>query len=514
MDSETAPPPAGIDTPLRHRLLFFGKVLPGFDEEGVREALARHLRRAPAELFSGKRVVVSDELDFIEAETAREALEALGARVQIEAVEAPPPMAPLSFLDLAVPPPPKDSPPPPQDGLAVTDSGWQALSQALEPLPEAVSEGLPELPPLKLDTAQLPTQALSQPKLAGGEGGGQLYPPGSFPQDSPLSSLPTLPSGAGSWTGDAAPSRPPTDLSAVYGSAVPPQPSIDEGSPVFASTARPIAPPPASPPAPMVPVRPTVLDIPPIDGMSMADALPAPASGIPESALLVTCPNCRERQPMRVLCRACSCDLQRALAAQQEERDAVRAAKGRGAASTPRGTGGKTAAVSDDGPRVLGVRIPDHLADRFTLANGLMVLFGLLLLLAAAGFVWNSFFRSEPVVGRSRVAAAAPAAASEASGAQAGEPAASAPRMGPPPSEAEVSPRLADAAAVAEFRQGYWPKATHKVFVANGGSAWAWRAGEPSVTRALSEALGECDGRRLPEAAECKVVNVDNFWQE
>ena len=166
-----------------------------------------------------------------------------------------------------------------------------------------------------------------------------------------------------------------------------------------------------------------------------------------------------------------------------------------------------------DGLRLLGVRVPDHLADRFTLSNGLMALFGLLLLLAAAGFVWNSFFRSEPVVGRSRVAVAAPAAA-EASGAQASEPAASAPRMGPPPSEAEVSARLADAAAVAEFRQGYWPKATHKVFVANGGSAWAWRAGTPSVTRALSEALGECDGRRPPEAAECKVVNVDNFWQE
>ncbi len=510
MDSETAPPPDGVETPLRHRLLFFGKVLPGFDEEGVREALARHLGRAPAELFSGKRVVVSDELDFIEAETAREALEALGARVQIEAVEAPPPMAPLSFLDLAVPPPPKDSAPPPQEGLAVTDSGWQALSQALEPLPETVSEGLPELPPLKLDAAQLPARAPSQPKPAGGEGGSHLYPPGSFPQDPPSSSLPPLPSGPGSWAGDAAPSRPPTDLSAVYGSAAPPQPPIDEGSPVFAPTARPVPP----PPAPMVPARPTVHDIPPIDGMSMADALPAPAAGIPESALLVTCPNCRERQPMRVLCRACSCDLQRALAAQQEEREAARSARGRGTAPSPRGAGGKAPTPGNDGPRLLGVRIPDHLADRFTLANGLLALFGFLLLLAAVGFVWNSFFRSEPVASRSRVAAAAPAAASEASGAQAGEPAASAPRMGPPPSEAEVSARLADAAAVAEFRQGYWPKATHKVFVANGGSAWAWRAGAPSVTRALSEALGECDGRRLPEAAECKVVNVDNFWQE
>jgi hypothetical protein len=506
MDSETEPP-AGTDSPLLHRLVFAGKLVPGFEEAAVREALARHLRRAPTELFTGKRVVVSEDLDAGEADVARQALEALGARVLVETVEAPPPMAPLSFLDVAAPaPPPEDTVS--KDDLALTDSGWQALSQALEPLPDPA-----QLPPLDLGDAAAGPGPLIVRDFVPGSFPSASFPPAPSAAMSPAAEPPASSAALRAPNAkpmEAAPSRPPTDLSSVFGSAAPPPPPAGEASPVFAPIAKAPLPPPMAAPLPSPsPVRETL----PVSDLAMTDALPAPVAGIPEAALLVTCPNCRERQPMRVLCRACGSDLQRALAAQQEERDQARPARGTGAAAARAGGPAKgPRPASDDGLRLLGWRVPDHIAERITLGNGVLALFGLLLALAAVGFVWRQV-RPDPV--SSSTPKVAEAAASGAA-ADPGLPSASAsaPSMGPPPSEADVASRLHVAAAVGEFRLNYWPKAANKVFVASGDATWAWRAGMPSVTRALSEALSECDSRRPPEAPDCKVVNLNNYWQE
>ncbi len=454
--------PAAADTPVVHRLVFAGKCLPGFDEAAVRDALARHLQRASGELFSGKRVMVSDELGAVEIEIAKQALEALGARVQIEVVEAPAPMPPLGFLDLAVPAPLVE--PVAKENLSMTDSGWQALNSALEPTPD---EALPE---------DLLNMAAARNRVALGEGGAA-----SDAAASPISPALTAP---------APLSRPPTDLSAVFGNAPSP---VSEPSPAFAPVMK----------NPLPLVRQTE---PPATG----EAIAAPAVGMSEPSSLIACPICRDLQPPRLFCRACGADIKLALAAQQEER-AQRRGSHRGSPALPPAAG-KSTPVADDGPRLLGFRVPDHVADRLTLANGLLATFAVLLALAAVGFVWSKI-RPDPVLSSPKPALSNSTTAGNADPTGTAK---TAPPggMGPPPSETDVLARLKASAASAAFRQNYWPKATNKAFVVSDETTWAWRAEMPSVTRALAEALGDCESRRPEGAPECKVVNINNFWQE
>jgi hypothetical protein len=86
--------------------------------------------------------------------------------------------------------------------------------------------------------------------------------------------------------------------------------------------------------------------------------------------------------------------------------------------------------------------------------------------------------------------------------------------MGPPPPEAEVLAKLRTTAAVIGFRQSYWAVGGHKAFASAGDGSWAWRGSMPSVTKAVAEALAECETHRKLQASECRVVNINGYWQE
>jgi hypothetical protein len=250
-------------------------------------------------------------------------------------------------------------------------------------------------------------------------------------------------------------------------------------------------------------------------GTSPAAMVPATeAAGDVPNASWIACPACGDRQPMRLLCRACGTDLKRALAAQQEAREQSRAAGGgRGGAKPPT----TEASAQDDGLRILGFRVPDDWVAKLTWPNVLLALFGSLLVLVVIGFLWRSL-GLDPLFSPSKPAPvmAAPPAANDpapAASVSSNDKAAPAAVSSAPP-EAEVAARLASAAAVAEFRLRYWPEPTSKVFVYASGDAMAWRGGSTSLTRAIAEAMSECESRRTASAPPCKLVNVNNYWQE
>lgn len=222
---------------------------------------------------------------------------------------------------------------------------------------------------------------------------------------------------------------------------------------------------------------------------------------------------------MRVLCRACGADLKRALAAQQEERVQARASSvARGVANNK--TTPSELLTQEEGVRVLGIRVPDEWAAKFTWPNVLLGLFGSLLVLATLGYLWRAL-GLDPIFSSSKpppvaAASAGPAeidpAASTPSSTTASDKAT--PNPSPAPPEAEVVARLSSPAAVADFRLRYWPQPTNKVFVHSSGGALAWSGGQPSVARAMAQAMAECESRRPATAAPCKVVNVNDYWQD
>jgi hypothetical protein len=458
---------SSADAPkLLYRLVFSGELMPGFDEAQVRSALTHRLERSPASLFGGKRVSVAEYVDAQAAQAERQALQALGARIQVEEVEAPPPMPALGFLEVALPvaqvPEPKNS-----AKFAKTDSGWQGLGDGPAPLP--------------------PEDEDLWRSLALARANSQLEPQTGLPSSAPNT-----------------PVRPPTDLSDVFSTSTAVPAPVVEPSKVFAPLG-------ARPPTSLTaPISSTVVVAAPPEPSALAQ--PAQAQVVQAEvpgADWIKCPACGERQPMRLLCRACGADLKRALAAEQEERAQNRAAGGvRGGAEAKKKPG--EAAVLDDNLRVLGFRVPDEWVDRLTWPNVLMALFGFLLLLAAVGFLWrmlgldplfSSSSQPAPVVLAPAVSDTVPAPDSAASG------------VGPAPPQAEVALRLSSAAAVAEFRLRYWQQPTNKVFVHASDDVMAWRGGSTSVTRAIAEAMNECESRRPAAAPPCKLVNVNNFWQ-
>ncbi len=467
---------------LLYRLVFSGELMPGFDEAQVKSALTRRLERSPASLFGGKRVTVGEYPDAEQAEAERRALQTLGARIHVEEAEAPPPMPALGFLEVALPVA-QALEPQVTEKFAKTDSGWQSLGDGPAPLP-----------PVDDDLLRTLDAARAEPKLETQDG---LPLSMGLPPGSPMSS---------------ASARPPTDLSAVFSTSTATPAPVVEASNVFAPAGKPPLTPVADPPSRTevaAPPESPALDVP----AAMAIAEPAQAE-VP-GANWIACPACGERQPMRLLCRACGADLKRALAAQQEERVQTRAAGGvRG------GSGAKKksadAPVEDDNPRVLGFRVPDEWVSRLTWPNVLMVLFGFLLLLAAVGFLWR-LLGFDPIFSPSSKptpVVAVPAASNTEPATSVAPGDKATPGVGPAPPETEVASRLSSAAAVAEFRLRYWQQPTSKVFVYSSGGVMAWRGGSPSVTRAIAEAMNECKSRRPAAAPPCKLVNVNNYWQD
>ena len=447
---DTSPASPQSAAPRAYRLLFAGELLPGFEEALVRTALARHLQRSPASLFSGKRVTVGEFAQAVEAEMARQAMQALGAKVMLEEVEAPPPMPALGLLDVALPSAPAAQPAP-QENFAKTDSGWQPLG-----------EGPAALPPLMDDL-----------------------------QDDLLKNL--------------AATRAQTS------------PQAQEPTPVFAPVVQRPPPPPvatdlSSPVVTMAPTASAVIAAPVAGALSMAE--PQPQTAAVPDASWIRCPACREHQPMRLLCRACGTDLKRALAAQQEERAQARASSVARAAANNK-TAPRGAVTSEDEVRILGVRVPDDWAAKLTWPNVLLALFGSLLVLATIGYLWR-LLGLDPIFSSSKpkavvVAPAATDAALETPGTKAVTDKAALP---PAPPEAEVAARLSSPAAVADFRSRYWSQATNKVFVYSSGGTTAWSGGQPSVARAMALAMTECESRRPATAAPCRVVNVNDYWQD
>ena len=418
-----------------HRLIFEGECLPGFDKAAMRLALAEHLQRAPRTLFTGKPVVIKDGLSEVEAALAKKELEALGAQVTVDAVESPPPMAPLTLLDVEVLASPSEQP------KTLVRSGM-GISIGTAPREAETFPTLQPPPSDELGRGTWPPQLKADPSDAGHSSSQDTSPKSHEEIEVP---------------------RPPP----VGASSKAPDMGSDIGNPLTTK---------------------------------------APSPPVDEPGPSVTCPNCKERQTMRPLCRACGTYLKNALEAQREELAQQRATGARPSVSD------RLAPTHTPGTRILGFAVPEYVAEQFTLANGLRTIFVLLAVLVVLGFVWNQL-RPAPVIFSPTPVAqtAAPVSAPDADPAT-NEPTSEVP---PPPSEQDVIARLKQAGpSVAAFRQSYWPKKESKVFVISGDTTWTWRAEMPSVTRALAEALNECENLRLPDAPPCKVVSVNNFWQD
>jgi uncharacterized membrane protein YhaH (DUF805 family) len=93
-------------------------------------------------------------------------------------------------------------------------------------------------------------------------------------------------------------------------------------------------------------------------------ALPAAATSVPALAPLeeeITCPNCGERQTKRVLCRSCTTDMPRGIAAKKEDAERARnerldAARAGGRWAPPRSAGGDlSSGATVDPPPMLGL---------------------------------------------------------------------------------------------------------------------------------------------------------------
>jgi hypothetical protein len=399
------------------------------------------LERSPASLFSGKRVAVGEYADLAQAETEVRSLQALGVRIHVEEVEPPPPMPALGLLDVVLPVAPVAEPAA-TENFAKTDSNWHALAG-----------GSVARPTTGDDLLSILASAPREPQ-----------------QETPVGA--PMPSAS---------ARPPADLSAVFSTSTAAPAPVVEASQVFAPA---VKPPPMPEAVPLPPAQSQTTQEAPALHATAEEAVSQPVQAEVPAAHLIACPICSERQPMRLLCRACGADLKRALAAQQEARAQARAEGG------VRGASGVRAQAAQAG-----------------LEDGS--------LLAAIGFFWrllglDPLFTPStpptPTVVPTTADSSPPAAVAS------GEPVA--PGVGPAPPEAEVALRLPSPAAVAEFRQRYWQQPTNKVFVYAGGNVMAWRGGSPSVARALAEAMSECESRRPAAATPCQLVNVNNYWQD
>lgn len=127
------------------QIVFTGKILDGFSAEQVRAEAAKQLKLSPSNLealFSGRRAMLRQDLDFDTADKVRERYANLGMKVHLEpqAVTVMAPSSPDDDIDIlppveeqaVKPPPPKLVSPTP--GLLVTPTSSPASEPAPAPL--------------------------------------------------------------------------------------------------------------------------------------------------------------------------------------------------------------------------------------------------------------------------------------------------------------------------------------------------------------------------------------------
>lgn len=103
----------------RYEIAFSGELVPGAQLEAVQANLAKLFQadaQRIAQLFSGRRVVIKNNLDEASAEKYRSTLERAGARVEVVDTEA----QVIEEIELAPPPPPP--PPPPAAPVSQTSA--------------------------------------------------------------------------------------------------------------------------------------------------------------------------------------------------------------------------------------------------------------------------------------------------------------------------------------------------------------------------------------------------------
>ncbi|MFV3305451.1 hypothetical protein ACNFBT_09225 [Pseudomonas sp. NY15181] len=151
----------------RYEIAFSGRIVPGVQLDSVKANLAR-LFQADAQrielLFSGRRMVIKNNLDAEAAEKYRSVIERAGAIVEVVDMDAP-----IEEIELAPPPsadpqqPAATAPPgrlqvAPRDGYMAAFAEVEALDFGLAPVGADLQDDKPE--------AQAPRVDLSQFSLA------------------------------------------------------------------------------------------------------------------------------------------------------------------------------------------------------------------------------------------------------------------------------------------------------------------------------------------------------------
>ncbi|WP_371233830.1 hypothetical protein ACAW63_11745 [Pseudomonas sp. QE6] len=144
----------------RYEIAFSGRTVPGAQLDGVKANLAR-LFQADAQrielLFSGRRMVIKNNLDAEAAEKYRSVIERAGAIVEVVDMDAP-----IEEIELA-PPPAADPQQPaapgrlqvaPRDGYMAAFADVEALDFGLAPVGADLQDDKPEVPAPSVDLSQ------------------------------------------------------------------------------------------------------------------------------------------------------------------------------------------------------------------------------------------------------------------------------------------------------------------------------------------------------------------------
>lgn len=150
-------------TDVRYEIAFSGQTLPGAEPEQVRANLAR-LFQADAQrialLFSGRRMVIKQNLDAAAADKYRQAMERAGAQVEVCALDVE-----VEEIELAPPPPADAAPAPaapvgrlqvaPRDGYMAAFAEVQAPDFGIAPVGVDLQDSRPEPAAPALDLSRL-----------------------------------------------------------------------------------------------------------------------------------------------------------------------------------------------------------------------------------------------------------------------------------------------------------------------------------------------------------------------
>jgi uncharacterized membrane protein YhaH (DUF805 family) len=299
----------------------------------------------------------------------------------------------------------------------------------------------------------------------------------------------------------------------------------------MAPPVRPVAPMPV--PAPAAPASPSPLPSRPMDLAPMGQA------PVDE----VTCPNCGERQPRRLLCRQCTTNLEMALANKQAEADAARAARLERLNARQMQRSGRTAS-GEGGAGIFGLNFEGRIG-RLKYATANLVMASLMLIPLVMVLQRPSFGRMALFLVVTLVLSFAPG--TRGSNGYGEEPPPSTwtafgiaalcatllfalmfsrmmtalERMAEDKSADDGSvqfqsdPRAASLPGVpaqAAFNEGYLTAPSHKAFAVSPAGGWGWIAGRSSQHDAVRGALDACEARRPAYTGPCRLVNVDGYW--